>query len=109
MTEPRDQLRGQPVAVLSRPHHPKVIITMDTQTHTTEAAHTIPAHDNGTIHPIPLGDLHVSPLNMRAEKKEPTIKRMAVIAANILPTIREQGIQTPLIVTHDLVLEPYRQ
>jgi ParB family chromosome partitioning protein len=35
---------------------------------------------------------------MRAEKKEPTLKRMAVIAANILPTIREQGILTPLIV-----------
>ena len=46
-------------------------------------------------HPIPLKDLHVSPLNMRAEKKEPTLKRMAVIAANILPTIREKGILTP--------------
>jgi ParB family chromosome partitioning protein len=49
-------------------------------------------------HPIPLKDLHVSPLNMRAEKKEPSLKRMAVIAENILPTIREQGILTPLIV-----------
>jgi ParB family chromosome partitioning protein len=49
-------------------------------------------------HPIPLRDLHVSPLNMRAEKKEPSLKRMAVIAENILPTIREQGILIPLIV-----------
>ena len=49
-------------------------------------------------HPIPLKDLHVSPLNMRAEKKVPSLKRMALIAANILPTIREKGIQTPLIV-----------
>lgn len=43
------------------------------------------------------------------EKKEPNLKRMAIIAANILPTIREQGILTPLIVDQDLVLEPYGQ
>jgi len=47
---------------------------------------------------IELNRLHVSPLNMRAEKKEPSAKRMAEIAANILPTIREKGILTPLIV-----------
>jgi ParB family chromosome partitioning protein len=47
---------------------------------------------------IPLKQLHVSPLNMRAEKKPPSLKRMAEIAANILPTIREKGILTPLIV-----------
>ena len=47
---------------------------------------------------IPLKDLHVSPLNMRAEKKPPSLKRMAVIAANILPTVREKGILTDLIV-----------
>lgn len=71
---------------------------MDTQTHTAETVSTAPAQDKPTIRPIPLADLHVSPLNMRAEKKEPRLKRMAVIAANILPTIREKGIQTPLIV-----------
>ena len=71
---------------------------MDTQTHTTEPASPIGHADKDTIHPIPLKDLHVSALNMRAEKKEPGLKRMAVIAANILPTIREQGILTPLIV-----------
>ena len=43
-------------------------------------------------HAIPLSNLHVSPLNMRAEKKPPSIKRMAEIAANILPTVREKGI-----------------
>ena len=71
---------------------------MDTQTHTDTTTHAIPAQDTRTIHPIPLRDLHVSPLNMRAEKKEPNLKRMAVIAANILPTVREKGILTPLIV-----------
>jgi ParB family chromosome partitioning protein len=49
-------------------------------------------------HAIPLSNLHVSPLNMRAEKKPPSIKRMAEIAANILPTVREKGILTDLIV-----------
>ncbi len=39
---------------------------------------------------IALKDLHVSPLNMRAEKKTPSLKRMAEIAANILPTMREK-------------------
>lgn len=47
---------------------------------------------------IALNQLHVSPLNMRAEKKEPSLKRMAQIAANILPTVRENGIQSDLIV-----------
>jgi len=47
---------------------------------------------------IPLDRLHVSPLNMRADKKEPSLKRMAEIAANILPTVREKGVLTPLIV-----------
>jgi ParB family transcriptional regulator, chromosome partitioning protein len=47
---------------------------------------------------VPLKDLHVSRLNMRAEKKVPSFRRMAVIAANILPTVREKGILTPLIV-----------
>ena len=47
---------------------------------------------------IPLKDLHVSPLNMRAEKKEPSLKRMAVIANNLLPTVREKGILQDLIV-----------
>ena len=47
---------------------------------------------------IPLSNLHVSPLNMRAEKKPPSVKRMAEIAANILPTVREKGILTDLIV-----------
>jgi ParB family chromosome partitioning protein len=73
-------------------------IIMDTQTHTDTTIHAIPAQDSRTIHPIPLKDLHVSPLNMRAEKKEPNLKRMAGIAANILPTVREKGILTPLIV-----------
>jgi ParB family chromosome partitioning protein len=45
-----------------------------------------------------LHQLHVSPFNMRAEKKAPSLKRMAEIAANILPTAREKGILTPLIV-----------
>jgi ParB family chromosome partitioning protein len=49
-------------------------------------------------HAIPLSNLHVSPLNMRAEKRPPSIKRMAEIAANILPTVREKGILTDLIV-----------
>lgn len=71
---------------------------MDTQTHTPEPASPMGHADKDTIHPIPLKDLHVSALNMGAEKKEPTLKRMAVIAANILPTIREQGILSPLIV-----------
>ncbi|HEY4275918.1 MAG TPA: ParB N-terminal domain-containing protein [Rhizomicrobium sp.] len=71
---------------------------MDTQNHATETVAITAGHNSATIHPIPLSDLHVSPLNMRAEKKEPTIKRMAVIAANLLPTVREKGIQTPLIV-----------
>jgi len=47
---------------------------------------------------LPLRKLHVSPLNMRVEKKVPSVKRMAEIAANILPTVREKGILTPLIV-----------
>jgi ParB family chromosome partitioning protein len=47
---------------------------------------------------IALKDLHVSPLNMRAEKKPPSLKRMAEIAANILPTVREKGILQDLIV-----------
>jgi ParB family chromosome partitioning protein len=47
---------------------------------------------------IQLKDLHVSPLNMRAEKKQPSLKRMAEIAANILPTVREKGILQDLIV-----------
>ena len=51
-----------------------------------------------TTQHIALKDLHVSPLNMRAEKKPPSLKRMAVIAANILPTVREKGILTDLIV-----------
>jgi ParB family chromosome partitioning protein len=71
---------------------------MDTQTQIETETQAIAALESHTIHPIPLKDLHVSLLNMRAEKKEPTLKRMAVIAANILPTIREQGILTPLIV-----------
>lgn len=71
---------------------------MDTQTGTDTAAISVPAPDSKTIYPIPVTALHVSPLNMRAENKEPNLKRMAVIAANILPTIREQGILTPLIV-----------
>jgi ParB family chromosome partitioning protein len=71
---------------------------MDTQTHTDTNKQSIPAHTARTIYPISLASLHVSPLNMRAEKKEPTVKRMAVIAANLLPTIREKGVETPLIV-----------
>ena len=47
---------------------------------------------------IQLKDLRVSPLNMRAEKKQPSLKRMAEIAANILPTVREKGILQDLIV-----------
>lgn len=47
---------------------------------------------------IDLQSLHVSPFNMRAEKKVPSLKRMAEISANILPTVREKGILTPLIV-----------
>jgi ParB family chromosome partitioning protein len=47
---------------------------------------------------IALNQLHVSPLNMRAEKKEPSLKKMAEIAANILPTVREKGILSDLIV-----------
>jgi len=47
---------------------------------------------------VELKNLHVSPLNMRAEKNVPSLKRIAEIAANILPTVREKGIQTPLIV-----------
>jgi ParB family chromosome partitioning protein len=47
---------------------------------------------------IELNRLHVSPLNMRAEKKPPSLKRMAAIAANILPTVREKGILQNLIV-----------
>src|SRR5665213_1284962 len=40
---------------------------------------------------IQLKDLHVSPLNMRVEKKVPSLKRMAEIAANILPTVLDKG------------------
>jgi ParB family chromosome partitioning protein len=40
---------------------------------------------------IPLKDLHISPLNMRNEKKAPLI-------ADILPSIREKGILQPLLV-----------
>jgi ParB family transcriptional regulator, chromosome partitioning protein len=47
---------------------------------------------------IELNKLHLSPLNMRAEKKPPSLKRMAAIAANILPTVREKGILQNLIV-----------
>lgn len=47
---------------------------------------------------IDLKNLHVSPLNMRAERKPPSLKRMAEIAANILPTVRERGILQDLIV-----------
>src|ERR1700742_336872 len=47
---------------------------------------------------IALSQLHVSPLNMRAERKEPSLKKMAAIAANILPTVREKGILQNLIV-----------
>lgn len=51
-----------------------------------------------TLKHIPLDQLHVSPFNMRAEKKVPSLKRMAEITANILPTIREKGILQDLIV-----------
>jgi ParB family chromosome partitioning protein len=47
---------------------------------------------------IDLKDLHVSPLNMRAERKVPSLKRMAEISANLLPTVREKGILQDLIV-----------
>lgn len=47
---------------------------------------------------IDLKNLHVSPLNMRAERRVPSLKRMAEIAANILPTVRERGILQDLIV-----------
>jgi ParB family chromosome partitioning protein len=47
---------------------------------------------------LALHQLHVSPLNMRAEKKPPSLKKMAEIAANILPTVREKGILSDLIV-----------
>jgi ParB family chromosome partitioning protein len=47
---------------------------------------------------IALSQLHVSPFNMRAERKPPSLKRMAQIAANILPTVREKGILSDLIV-----------
>ena len=33
---------------------------------------------------ITLNQLHVSPLNMRAERKEPSLKKMAAIAAIFL-------------------------
>ena len=55
---------------------------MDTQNIADNTTVAIPAQDGKTIHPIPLKDLHVSPLNMRAEKKEPNLKRMAVIACS---------------------------
>ncbi len=47
---------------------------------------------------VPLDKLHVSPLNMRAEKKPPSLKRMAEIAANILPSVREKGVLTPPLI-----------
>ena len=47
---------------------------------------------------LALETLYVSPFNMRAEKKVPSLKRMAELSANILPTVREKGILTPLIV-----------
>ena len=50
---------------------------------------------------IQLKDLHVSPLNMRAERKQPSFKRMEEICANILPTVREKGILQDLIVRHN--------
>lgn len=50
------------------------------------------------IQALTLDQLHVSPLNMRAETKEPSLKKMAEIAANILPTVREKGILSDLIV-----------
>jgi ParB family chromosome partitioning protein len=47
---------------------------------------------------LTLDQLHVSPLNMRYEKNAPSLKRMAEIAAYILPSIREKGILTNPIV-----------
>lgn len=47
---------------------------------------------------IQLKDLHVSPFNMRAERKTPSLSRMAEIAANIIPSVREKGILQDLIV-----------
>jgi ParB family chromosome partitioning protein len=47
---------------------------------------------------IQLKDLHVSPFNMRAEKKIPSLARMAGISANIIPSVREKGILQDLIV-----------
>jgi ParB family chromosome partitioning protein len=47
---------------------------------------------------IQLKDLHVSPFNMRAEKKIPSLARMAEISANIIPSVREKGILQDLIV-----------
>jgi ParB family chromosome partitioning protein len=47
---------------------------------------------------INLASLHVSPFNMRAERKVPSLKRMADLSANLLSTVREKGILTPLIV-----------
>ena len=44
-----------------------------------------------------LKDVHISPFNMRAEKRPPSLKRMAEIAANILPSVREKGVLTPVI------------
>jgi ParB family chromosome partitioning protein len=47
---------------------------------------------------IQLKDLHVSPFNMRAERKIPSLARMAEISANIIPSVREKGILQDLIV-----------
>jgi ParB family chromosome partitioning protein len=47
---------------------------------------------------IPLNELHVSPFNMRAERKPPSLARMAEISANIIPSVREKGILQDLIV-----------
>jgi ParB family chromosome partitioning protein len=47
---------------------------------------------------IQLKDLLVSPFNMRAEKKVPSLARMAQISANIIPSVREKGILQDLIV-----------
>ena len=48
---------------------------------------------------IQLKDLHVFPVSICASrKKEPSLKRMAEIAANIIPTAREKGILQDLIV-----------
>jgi ParB family chromosome partitioning protein len=47
---------------------------------------------------IPLNDLHVSPFNMRAERKPPSLARMAEISAKIIPSVREKGILQDLIV-----------